>query len=48
MKVVDRISDGLVDVLRRDVVVLGADRELGPAHPPPCEAQPGSSGTQTE
>ena len=36
----DRVGDRLVDVGRRDVVVLGGDRELGPADPAPGEAQP--------
>ena len=36
----DRVGDRLVDVGRRDVVVLGGDGEVGPAHPAPAEAQP--------
>ena len=35
----DRVGDRLVDVLGRDVVVLGRDRQLGAAHPAAAEAQ---------
>ncbi|CAB4835792.1 unannotated protein [freshwater metagenome] len=35
----DRISDGLVDVGGGDVVVLGGDREVGPAYRAPGDAQ---------
>ena len=36
----DRIGDRLVDVRRRDVVVLGGDGEVGSAHVPTCQSQP--------
>ena len=36
----DRVGDGLVDVQRRDVVVLGGERQVGSAYGPAGEAQP--------
>ena len=36
----DLVGDRLVDVGRRDVVVLGGDGQLGPADAPPGQAQP--------
>jgi hypothetical protein len=36
----DRVSDRLVDVDRRHVVVFGGDGEVGPAHRAPVEPKP--------
>ena len=36
----DRVGDGLVDVGRGDVVVLGGDGEVGPPHGATGQAQP--------
>ena len=36
----DGVGDDLVDVDRRDVVVLGRDREVGPAHRTVRQAEP--------